>query len=268
MFNRGSRYRNLSESVVLTAAGERIRGKVLRVIPGPESIVRHTVKLGDRLDLLAYKYYGDTTKWWQIGDANPARPFPVDLLDTAPLAEELFYLGHAGFEVRYAQLIIALKNIAVKKDGAVRHDIVSYFDLKEPFEIEEIVEPNFLEESVLVTYEPANRAAVLAAIHDHEFHRLGSFAFSQGADLVEVFTIDDPEVKRGWNLLVAGLGQTAGVVKVESSLAERTLGLAYNTDMLTKESLLSLMDKQGFIVNATPSMRVGQKINIPPNQVV
>lgn len=27
-------------------------------------------KFGDRLDLLAYKYYGDTTLWWVIAKAN------------------------------------------------------------------------------------------------------------------------------------------------------------------------------------------------------
>jgi hypothetical protein len=282
MFSKGSRYRNLSESVALTAEGERIRGKVLRLIPELESTVRHTVKLGDRLDLLAYKYYGDTAKWWQISDANPERPFPVDLLDTTPLAEERFVLSHADFEGRYARLIVALKNLALKKAGAVRNDTVSYFDSNEPdFESQQIVEPNFLAATVLVTYEPATRAAVLKAIQDHKFHRLGSFSFPQGADLVEIFTIDDPEVKRGWDLLVSELDQTPGVVKVHSSLAERTLVVVYNTDtaavarpsgraLAARESLLSLIKTQGFdvSVNTTPSSRLGRKINIPPQQVV
>ena len=30
-------------------------------------------KLGDRLDNLAYKYYGDTTLWWIIAKANGIR---------------------------------------------------------------------------------------------------------------------------------------------------------------------------------------------------
>jgi len=27
--------------------------------------------IGDRLDLIAYDYYGDATKWWTIAAANP-----------------------------------------------------------------------------------------------------------------------------------------------------------------------------------------------------
>jgi hypothetical protein len=254
MFSKGSRYRNLSESVFLTAAGERIRGKALRVIPAPESNVLHTVKGGDRLDLLAYKYYGDTTKWWQISDANPERPFPLDLLETTPLAEELFTLIHANFAVRYDHLIIALENI-----GTVRNDAVNYFELQETMETSappQVVTPSFLDEKIMVVYPPAERDAVLTAIEAHKFHRLGSFSFPQGTDLVEIFTIDDPAVKANWDLLVANLSETPGVVEVESSIAERTLSLVYNTDTVTQESLVGLMKEQGFVVETAPrSMR-------------
>jgi len=262
MFSKGSRYRNLSESVFLTAEGERIRSKVLRLIPPRESTVLHTVKGGDRLDLVAYKYYGDTTKWWQISDANPEWSFPVDLLGTTPLVEERFSLTHADFEVRYDRLITALKNL-----GVVGNDLVTYFTLNEPFESQEIAQPNFLEEKVLVKYPPANRALVLAAIRTHDFHRLSSFSFMQQTDLVEVFTIDDPEVKRRWRLLVSDLGQTPGVVAVESSVAEGIFTLAYNTETVARESLLGLINQQGFIVDITPISRIGRKIHIPPNQV-
>jgi hypothetical protein len=262
MFSKGSRYRNLSEFVFLTAEGERIRSKVLRVIPSRESNVLHTVKSGDRLDLLAYQYYGDTTKWWQISDANPHWPFPIDLLGTTPMVEERFSLTHADFEVRYDRLITALENI-----GTVGNDLISYFTVDEPFESQEIVKPNFLDVKVLVKYPPAKRALVLAAIQTQNFHRLSSFSFEQETDLVEVFTIDDPEVKRGWDLLVANLRQTPGVVTVESSLSDGLLTLVYNTAMVSRESLLGLINQQGFIVDVTPISRAGKKIHIPPNQV-
>ena len=45
----------------------------------PEKALIHIVKEGDRLDLLAYTYYGDPTKFWLICDANQAM-FPPDLL--------------------------------------------------------------------------------------------------------------------------------------------------------------------------------------------
>ena len=35
------------------------------------SYVSHMVTDRDRLDNLAYQYYGDPTQWWQIAQANP-----------------------------------------------------------------------------------------------------------------------------------------------------------------------------------------------------
>lgn len=269
MFNKGSRYVNLSESVFLTAKGERLRGKDLRLIRLPESVVLHTVAGGDRLDLLAYKYYGDTTKWWQISDANPETPFPTDLLDTGPISEELFTLTHAGFAVRYANLITALENI-----GTVTNDRISYFDLqnnpnsKNPFEFLQSVAPSFLEDTILVVFTPADRGLVLSAIQNHGFHRLSSFSFPDGAKLAEAFTIDDVEAKESWNELVATLRETPGVLEVHSLPLETTLRVSYNRSMLDPESLASLIKTKGFVFERTQFDRVGQKIRVPPNQIV
>ncbi|MHB0998523.1 MAG: LysM peptidoglycan-binding domain-containing protein [Armatimonadota bacterium] len=38
----------------------------------------HVVQAGDRIDLLAYRYLGDTTLWWVISDYNDIF-FPLDL---------------------------------------------------------------------------------------------------------------------------------------------------------------------------------------------
>jgi len=38
-------------------------------------------KFGDRLDSLAYKYYGDTTLWWIIAKANGIKGVAVPPLD-------------------------------------------------------------------------------------------------------------------------------------------------------------------------------------------
>ena len=34
-------------------------------------MIEHTVRIGDRLDLLARHYYNDGRQWWRILDANP-----------------------------------------------------------------------------------------------------------------------------------------------------------------------------------------------------
>lgn len=55
---------------------EIIPGLGMRRVYGPiaerqyEAAQFHTIVQGDRLDLLAYRYYGDASKWWIIADAN------------------------------------------------------------------------------------------------------------------------------------------------------------------------------------------------------
>ena len=51
-----------------------------REIPLPAPSVVHTVGAGDRLDLLANRYFGDPFQYWRIADANPALA-PEDVLD-------------------------------------------------------------------------------------------------------------------------------------------------------------------------------------------
>lgn len=51
-----------------------------RVAPAPTPALRHTVAAGDRLDLLAARYFGSPFEYWRIVDANEAL-VPEDLLD-------------------------------------------------------------------------------------------------------------------------------------------------------------------------------------------
>ena len=37
----------------------------------PAGVIEHTLAGGERLDMLAYHYYGDPRRWWRILDANP-----------------------------------------------------------------------------------------------------------------------------------------------------------------------------------------------------
>ena len=43
-----------------------------RVLPAFATVATHTVKQGDRLDLIAAKYLGDPLMFWLICDANGA----------------------------------------------------------------------------------------------------------------------------------------------------------------------------------------------------
>ncbi len=55
-----------------------------RPLPTTEQVLSHTVAAGDRLDLLAQRYYGDPFQYWRIVDANPA-PSPDDLMEPGTL---------------------------------------------------------------------------------------------------------------------------------------------------------------------------------------
>jgi len=72
----------LKNYVALDARGNPNRVKRIRRIPQqPRKALTHIVKKGDRLDLLAYTYYGDPTKFWLICDANQLiTMYPADLL--------------------------------------------------------------------------------------------------------------------------------------------------------------------------------------------
>ena len=48
-------------------------------IPEKDSDVIHNVRAGERLDLLAYKYYKDVGLWWVISRANRLDPSNIGL---------------------------------------------------------------------------------------------------------------------------------------------------------------------------------------------
>jgi len=82
MFFKGSRYERVKDYVALDARGNRNRVKRIKRMPQqPKKALTHIVWEGDRLDLLAYTYYGDPTKFWLICDANQLiTMYPADLL--------------------------------------------------------------------------------------------------------------------------------------------------------------------------------------------
>jgi hypothetical protein len=281
MFFRGSRYRNLPETVTLNAKGEWGRGKNLRLVPTVAGRITHTVFAGDRLDLLAFKYYNDTTKWWQISDANPQYPFPVTLLDDRPLVEEVFTLTHIGFATRYFALLPALRLLgtlltwdAVSKEqhATLLQGLIGPLseEFKSSLDSAVLAEPSFIEATVTIAYTPTpgRRQAILAELQNHQFRQLRAVAWRIGADVAAAFTFDDLAAKESWQALVEELAGTPGVLDVLSEVTDGTLRLNYNSAMLGREALRNLITAKGFAVDSTVISRVGDKIAIAPNQLV
>ncbi len=85
-FPTDSRYYNQSTLSCTDAGGRKITYLAPRFVPQPSTAnyataAMHTVRSGDRLDLLAAKYFGDPLMYWLICDANGAIR-PDELVET------------------------------------------------------------------------------------------------------------------------------------------------------------------------------------------
>lgn len=79
-----SRYYGVPVAVTQTRDGVELRCFRRRFVPAPQQqapTVEHLVVPGDRLDLLAERYYGDPLLAWRIADANVALD-PAELVAT------------------------------------------------------------------------------------------------------------------------------------------------------------------------------------------
>jgi len=261
MFSKGSRYRILPEFTLQTGYGEHILTKAVRVLTTrPTGRFQHTLQESDRLDLLAFKYYGDPAKWWQISDANPAPPFPIELLDRGPIAEERLVLAYLAFFSRFTSLVEALRLL-----GTVELERDSLFEETVPRA------PDFVESTVVVTYAPSatTRHGILQEISNRGFHCVRAYAWTAGTDIKESFTIIDTEAREQWRLMVEGLVTLPGVLEIRSLVTEKIVELRYNRAMVDRERILALVQAAGFaLLPETIQMTAaGTKITVPPNQM-
>jgi hypothetical protein len=85
-FPTDSRYYNSSTLTYTSPSGQQVTYLARRFVPQPgatnySTLATHTVRQGDRLDLLAAKYLGDPLIYWLICDANGAIR-PEQLVET------------------------------------------------------------------------------------------------------------------------------------------------------------------------------------------
>lgn len=84
LFASTSRYRTLPVETLDLPDGTKIAYVSRRFVPAPErfqTLQRHTVTQGERLDNIAATYLGDPRLFWRICDANRAMR-PEDLTDS------------------------------------------------------------------------------------------------------------------------------------------------------------------------------------------
>lgn len=251
MFKKGSRYRLVTESFLVDKNAEGIRSKDIRLIPNAKGRFDHTVSAADRLDLLAFKYYRDAVRWWQICDANSETPYPFDLLDESPIVKESLFLDSFGFFEKFNNLLASVSSIG---------QIVN-------------TERSFLGSVIVVRYvNQTERQQIVTAIKS-DFHLLKSFLFEEGVTAsTEAFTFDDNTVKANWNAMNEELEATPGIQELQSNIVSGTILVTYNNTMLQngRVSVIEKIEKWGFEVlpESKVSSRIGGKIAIPPNMLV
>jgi hypothetical protein len=250
MFFRGSRYRNLPESSPLDAQGQRLRGKDLRIIPRSTGRFLQTVQDRDRLDLLAFKFYGDASKWWQISDANPQFPFPNDLLDRRPLIDEVLSLVSPGAVAAFGALVTALEAIGTVHMPAEDHFVAS---------------------TIVVAFAgPEQRVQILAEIAARDFHFIRSFAWTEDALVAEAFTVDNQLAKLHWRELFEDLSLLPGMVEIVPDLTNVALRLSYNSALTPQAEIRAAVKQRGFTIDSQTSYvieRAGDRIVVPPNEI-
>ena len=110
MIGQASRYANCALYVDDTI--EFIGGRTLiDTTPEPDDIF-HVVQAGDRIDLLAYRYLGDSTLWWIICDYNDIF-FPLDL--ELGMVLRIPFGGIRGVEDR--AVVLRLWSLAKSSEG-------------------------------------------------------------------------------------------------------------------------------------------------------
>lgn len=88
MIYLNSRYANAALQTVIDARANRVDTAVFRRFPKALTARSYTTYVwveGDRLDIVAAKFYSDPTQYWRILDENPSVSDPSDLTPGQPI---------------------------------------------------------------------------------------------------------------------------------------------------------------------------------------
>lgn len=248
MFQRGSRYYKLPLISQPDENGVPVSSVALRPFEPAQGAFQHTVNGNDRLDLLAFRYYNDPVRWWNIADGNPDFPFPPDLIDTYPVRTEEIAVEPADYLERKENLAIVLAGLGPLFRNS-----------------ESLAQATFTLE-----YTVANtRALAIAQIQQAGFRLLSSHAWQAGAATREAFTFSDLSISESWKNLLDSLASLAGVRDVASIAAAERFRIVYLETQVAPEVIAGRIALAGFVQNYLASQtigRLGAQILIPQSQ--
>jgi hypothetical protein len=108
VFSKLSRYRRVPDVTVPDAHGRVVFAKDIRPLPEVTGTYTHTVEAGDRLDQLAWTYYGQPLQYWRICDANPEFLSPLALVGQEPLSTTRFPVTAPAGDPPWAAVLAAV----------------------------------------------------------------------------------------------------------------------------------------------------------------
>lgn len=123
MFSKQSRYRRVPDIAVPDARGRVLAAKDIRPLPDVTGTFRHTVNSGDRLDQLAYSYYGEPLQYWHICDANPQFLSPLALLGAEPVTTSRFPVAVLAGDPPWAAALSALSATLGVEEATVEEEV-------------------------------------------------------------------------------------------------------------------------------------------------
>ncbi|MEC4018804.1 hypothetical protein QMK28_21490 [Streptomyces sp. H27-D2] len=159
MFSKESRYRRVDNVAVPDARGRVLASKGIRPLPEVTGTVTHTVDSGDRLDQLAFTYYGKPLDYWHICDANPQFLSPLALLNEEPVVTTRFPLTAPAAGPPWAALLGKLSG-TVGVEGVTAAEDVALVPQRQTVGGQQVtVVVEVFTRAVLVTYNRNNVSA-------------------------------------------------------------------------------------------------------------
>jgi phage tail protein X len=123
MFSKTSRYWSVPDITVPDSLGRVLPAKDIRLLPTVTGTFQHLVSQGDRLDQLAYTYYGQPLEWWHISDANPGILSPLALLGDEPVTTIRLPVTVASGTPSWAGLLRGLGAVAGVEQAEIEDEV-------------------------------------------------------------------------------------------------------------------------------------------------
>lgn len=267
MFERDSRYRFINVFQETTPARGAVRSTQLRIVPETSGRLLHRVHQSDRLDLLAYRYYRNSTAWWRICDANSAASYPLDLIDAAPCVQEHYVLDVPRFWTWRAQLPSALAQLGttrwVGSTLFVTDDVTWLSTLGDA---SDTLQPPTRDCIVAACFsEPFPAQSLRAAITTSGLTLRDVHVEQAGPARTELWYCQDVALSEAWSTMLCRLRDAAGVLSVEPSTGVWSVRVAYNARQMSHEQVVDVITAGGFeVASSWRDVSEAKQLVIPP----